>query len=125
MLSVLQCYHEMHFEMFTEHEFELFALHKNFSFQFVCSTQIKMYQESGFLGAFFGTVYCRITGASWGFSPWTPPGLFPGSTGELIAPPDNQLLQTMKYGHCMSYFRQDTTFIHTLTTNLARHSKFL
>ena len=33
----------------------------------------KIYQESGFLGAFFfGTVYCRIAGASGGFTPWTP-----------------------------------------------------
>ena len=31
----------------------------------------------------------------------------------------------MKYGHCISCFRQDTTFIHALTTNLAHHFKFL
>ena len=31
-----------------------------------------MYQESGFLGTFFGTVYCRIAGAS-------PPGPHQGS----------------------------------------------
>ena len=30
-----------------------------------------MYQESGFLGAFFGTVYCRIAGTSGGVLPWT------------------------------------------------------
>ena len=51
----------------------------NFSFQFVCSTEIKIYQESGFLGAFFGTVYCRVAGASG--------GLPPGPTGGLIAAP--------------------------------------
>ena len=28
--SVLWCYYEMRFEMFTEHEAELFALHINF-----------------------------------------------------------------------------------------------
>ena len=53
----------------------VFTLHINFfnlnefSFQFVCSTQIKMYQESCFWGAFLGTVYCRIAGASGGFAP--------------------------------------------------------
>ena len=75
-------------------------------------------------GAFFGTVYCRIAGAS---PPGPPPGLCPGPTGGLITPPpqDNQLLQAMKYGHCISCFRQDTTFIHAFTTNLAHHSKFL
>ena len=59
----------------------------NFSFQFVCSTQIKIYQESGFLGAFFGTVYCRVAGASGGFAPGLPPGLCPGATGGLMAAP--------------------------------------
>ena len=53
----------------------------------------------------------------------------PGPAGGLIAPspppPDNQLLQAMKYGHCISCFRKDTTFVHALTTNLAHHSKFL
>ena len=37
-----------------------------------------MYQESGLLGAYFGTVYFRITGASEGFAP--------GSNGRLIVP---------------------------------------
>ena len=47
----------------------------NFSFQFVCSTQIKMYQESGFLGHFLDILYCRIAGASGGYAPWTHWGL--------------------------------------------------
>ena len=64
----------------------------NFSFQFVCSTQIKMYQENGFLGAFF-LVLCtagslELPGAS---APRPPPGpclgLTGGGGGGLIAPP--------------------------------------
>ena len=78
-----------------------------------------------FGGEFFGTVYCRITGASGGFAPGPPSGLCPGLTEGLIAPPDNQPLQAMKYGHCISCFRQDTTFIHALTTCLAHHPKYL
>ena len=53
----------MRFEMFTEHEVELFALHINFFnlnefFISICMHHTeKMYQESGFWGGFFGTVY--------------------------------------------------------------------
>ena len=51
----------------------------NFSFQFGCSTQIKMYQESGFWGHFL--VLCTAGSLELpGASP-------PGPTGELIAPP--------------------------------------
>ena len=60
----------------------------NFSFQYVCSTQIKMYQESGFSGDIF-LVLCtagslELPEAS---PPGPPPGLCPGPTGRLIAPP--------------------------------------
>ena len=66
----------------------------------------------------------ELPGAS---SPGPSPGLCPGTTRRLIAPPppDSQLLQAMKYGHCISCFRQDTTFIHALKRKLAHHSKFL
>ena len=81
----------MRFEMFTEHEVEIFALHINFFNlnEFFLSVFMqhtdKMYQESGFFflggGHFFGTVYCRIAGASGNFAPWTPPRLCLGPTG--------------------------------------------
>ena len=97
----------------------------NFSFQFVCSTQIKMYQESGFSGAFFDTLYCRIAGASWSFALGRPRGLCPRPTGGLQHPPDPLLFQAITYGHCISCLRQDTTFIHALMINLGHHTKFL
>ena len=71
----------MCFETLTEHEVEIFALHINFLnlneffFSVFMQHTDKMYQESGFWGAFFGTVYCRIAGASGNFIPWTPPQL--------------------------------------------------
>ena len=55
-------------------------------------------------GHFFGTVYCRIAGASGGFASWTP-------TRAL-----SSYSRQMKYGHSISCFRQDTTFIHALMT---------
>ena len=54
-----------------------------------------MYQESSFLGAFFGTMYCRIAGASRASPPGPSPGLCPVPTGGLTAPPDSLLLQAM------------------------------
>ena len=92
----------------------------NFSFQFVCSPQIKMYQESGFWGHFF--VLCTAGSLE---LPAANQGSALDPLGGLWRPPDNQLLQAMIYGHCISCFLQDTTFIHALTTNLAHHSKFL
>ena len=77
----------MRFEMFTEHEVELFALHLNFFnlnefFLSICSTQIKMYQESGFWGHFL--VLCTAGSQELpGASP-------PRPTGGLIAPPPRQ-----------------------------------
>ena len=83
--------------MFTEHEVEIFALHINFFnlnelfFSLFMQHTDEMYQESGFWGAFFCTVYCRIAGASGNFAPWTRQRLCLGSTGEggggLAAPP--------------------------------------
>ena len=122
----------MRFEMFTE-PVELFALHINFfnlnefSFQFVCSTQIKMYQESGFLGSFFWYCILQDRCSFQGLRPLDPhQGSALDPLGPYSAPPpDKQLLQAMKYSHCISCFQQDTTFIHALTTNLTHHSKFL
>ena len=87
----------------------------NFSFQFVCSTQIKMYQES-VLGAFFW--YCVLQDR------WSFRGLHPldPQQGSALEP---QLLEAMTYDHCISCLRQNNTFIHALTTNLAHHSEFL
>ena len=101
----------------------------NFSFQFVCSKQIKMYQESGLLGAFFGTVYCRIAGASGGFAPGPPPGLCPGPTGGAYSTPQttsySRQWNTVIACEIRSLLLAGTTFIHALMTNLAHHSKFL
>ena len=75
----------MHFEMFTEHEVELFALHTSFfnlnefSFQFVCSTLIKFTKKVAFWGHFLVLCTARsleLLGA-----------LPPGPTGGLIAAP--------------------------------------
>ena len=133
MPSVLQCYHRMRFEMFTEHEVELFALHINFFNlnEFFLSICMQHTDKNVPRKWFFGGIFLALctagslefTGAS---PPGLPPGLCPGPTGGLLAPPpDNQLLQAMKYSHYTPCFRQGTTFIHALTTNLARHSKFL
>ena len=83
----------LRFEMFTEDEAEIFALHinfqfyANFSFKFVCSTQIKMHQESSFWGAFFW--YCVLQNR-WSFQGLRllgpPQGLCPGPTGGLQHP---------------------------------------
>ena len=51
----------------------------NFSFQFVCSTQIKIYQESGCWGAFL--VLCTAGSLE------LPGALCPGPTGGLTAAP--------------------------------------
>ena len=75
----------------------------NFSFQLVCSTQIKCTTKVVF-GGIFGTAYFRISGAS-GASPL-------GPTEGLTLSPDPLLLQAMTYGHCISCLGQDTTFIH-------------
>ena len=130
----------MRFEMFTEHEVEIFAFHiyvynLNELFLSICVQHTdKNVPRKCFVGAFFYTLYCRIAGTSGGFAPWTPtrallpgppPGLCPGSTGRLQHPLNTLLFQAMTYGHCISCFRQDTTFIHALMTNLAHHSKSL
>ena len=79
---------------------------------------------------FFGGVlwYCALQDR-WSFCgllpPGHPPGLYPGPTRGLTAPPDPQLLQAMTHSHCISCLQQDTTFIYALMTNLAHHSKFL
>ena len=94
----------MRFEMFTKLEVEL---HINFfnlneSFLSICLHHTdKNVPRKWFWGAFFGTVCCRIAGA---LTPGPPPGLCPGPTVGLITPPppqDNQLLQAIKYGHCI------------------------
>ena len=83
----------MRFEMFTEHEVELFAFPINFFnlnelFLSICMQHTnKKYQESVFGGNFL--VLCtaaslELPGAS---LPGPPPGLCPGSTGWLIVPP--------------------------------------
>ena len=97
----------------------------NFSFQFVRSTQIKYTKKVVFWGIFL--VLCtagslELLGAS---PPGPPTGICPAHTGGLAVLPDNQLIQEMKYGHCISCFREDATFVHALTTDLAHHSKFL
>ena len=80
----------MRFEMFTEHEVELFALHINFFnlnefFLSICMQRTdKNLPRKWLFGAFFGTVYCRVAGASGGFASRPPPGLCPGPTGGLI-----------------------------------------
>ena len=85
-----------------------------------------MYQESGFWGAFFGTVYCRIAGA---LTPGPPPGLCPGPTVGLIAPSPPPPRQPATPGNEIRSLHIElstgTTFIHAFTTNLAHHSKFL
>ena len=84
----------MRFEMFTEHEVELFALHINFInlnefFLSICMQHIdKNVPRKWFWGHFF-LVLCtagslELPGAS---PPGPPPGLCPGSTVVLIAPP--------------------------------------
>ena len=75
----------------------------NFSFQLVCSTQIKCTTKV-VLGGIFGTAYFRIaaSGAS-----------HPGPTEGLRLSPDPLLLQAMTYGHCILCLGQDTTFIYT------------
>ena len=124
MPSVLLCYHEMPFEMFTEHEVELFALHINVfnlneMFLSICMQHTdNNIPRKWFLGASFWYCVLQDRWSFWGLCPLDPLGVY-------STPPDNQLLQAMKYGHCISCVRQDTTFIHTLTTNLAHHSKFL
>ena len=71
----------MRFEMFAEHEVELFALHINFFnliefFLSICMQHTdKNVPRKCFLGHFFGTVYCRIAGASEGFAPGPTGGL--------------------------------------------------
>ena len=89
----------------------------NFSFQFLCSTQKKMYQEVVFGGIFL--TFCTAGSLE------LPGSMLPGPTGGLQHPHDPLLLQAMTYGHCISCLRQDTTFIYALKTNLAHHSKFL
>ena len=87
----------MHFEMFTEHEAELFALHINFLnlnefFLSICMQHTdKNVPRKCFLGAFFW--YCVLQDR-WSFrgllslDPLQSRG--PGPTGELIAPPPRQ-----------------------------------
>ena len=84
----------MRFEMFTEHEVELFALHINFFnlskfFLSICMQHTyKNVPRKWFLGAFF-LVLC-IAGSlelSGTLPPGPLPGLCPGPTGGLIAPP--------------------------------------
>ena len=73
-----------------------------------------MYKENGFWRHFLALCTAgllELPGAS-------PPG---PTVGIIDPPPDNQLLQATKYRDCISCFRQDTTFIHALTTNLAHH----
>ena len=72
-----------------------YALHINFFnlnlnefFLSICMQHTdKNYQESGFLGKFFCTVYCRMAGTSGGFAPGPPPGLCPGPTEGLMELP--------------------------------------
>ena len=94
----------------------------NFSFQFVCSTQIKMYQESSFLGTYF--VLCTAgslelpRASSLALTKalsWTHWG--------VRALPDPLLLQAMTYGYCISCLRQDTIFIHALPYEFSMHLK--
>ena len=83
----------MRFEMFTEHEVELFALHLNFFnlnefFLSICMqhTDINV-PRKWFLGAFFALCTAgslELPGAS---PPGPSPGFCPGPTGGLIAPP--------------------------------------
>ena len=131
---MLWCYHEMRFEMFTEHEVELFALHININFfnlnEFFLSICMQHTDKNLPRKWLFGGIlwYCVLQGR-WSFRGLCPLDSHQGSALEplegLWQPPHNQLLQTMKFGHCISCFRQDTTVIHALTTNLAHHSKFL
>ena len=108
MPSVLLCYHEMRFEMLTEHEVELFALHINFFnlnefFPSICMQHTdKNVPRKWLLGTFFGTVYCRIAGASGCFVPWTPIRALPWTHWRAYSTPDNQLT---------SYSRQWNTVI--------------
>ena len=72
----------------------------NFSFQFVCSTWIKMHQESDFCwGGGHFQVLCIVGSLELpGASPTGPPsGLCLGPTGGSQRPPDPQLLQAMTY----------------------------
>ena len=117
--------------MFTEQEVDLFALHINFFNlnEFFLSICIQHTDKNVPRKCFFGGIfwYCVLQDR-WSFRglrPWTPTRALLWTHWGFIAPPDNQLLQAMKYGHCISCFRQDTTFIHALMTNLALHSKFL
>ena len=122
----------MRFEMFPEHEVELFALHINFFnlnefFLSICMQHTdKNVPRKWFLGGIFLTLCTagslELLGA---LPPGPPPGLCPGPTGSLQHPRDPLLLQAMTYGHCISCLRQDTTFIYAFMTNLAHHSKFL
>ena len=122
----------MRFEMFTGHEVELFALHINVFnlnefFLSICTQHAdKNVPRKWFLGAFFWYCVLQDRWSFRGLCPLDPTRALPWTHwGAYSVPPDNQLLQAMKYGHCISCFRQDTTFIHVLTTNLVHHSKFL
>ena len=64
----------MHFEMFTEHEVELFALHiiflnLNEFFVSICMQHTdKGLPKKWLFGGIFGTLYCRVAGASGDFA---------------------------------------------------------
>ena len=107
----------MRFEMFTEHEIELFALHinsmyirililffnSNEFFLSICMehTDKNVLRKCFFLGeGFFGTVYCKIARASGASAAGPPPGLCSElSGGRVYSAPRPQLLEAMTYGH--------------------------
>ena len=122
----------MRFEMFTEHEVEIFALRINFFnlnefFLSICMqhTDKKVPRKWFFGGIFF--ILCTAGSLELpGALPLVPhQGSALDPLGAYSTPPDPLLLQAMTYGHCASCLQHDTTFIHALTTNLAHHSKFL
>ena len=78
-------------------------------------------------GGIFGTVYCRIAGASGGFAPWTPTRSLPWTHwgAYTVPPPDNQLLQANGIRSLHIVLSAGYHFHLCLTTNLAHHSKFL
>ena len=82
--------------MFTEHEAELSALHINFFnlneffFSIWMQHTDKNVPRKWLLGAFFGTVYCRIAGASGGFAPWTNWGAY-STPSRQTATPGNEI----------------------------------
>ena len=114
MLSVFQCYHEMRFKIFTEHEVELFAFHINFFnlnefFLSICMQHTdKNVPRKWFLGAFFWYCVLQDCWSFWGFCPLDPPpGLCPGPTGGLITPPRQPATPgRMKYGYCILCLRK-------------------